>query len=405
MSTELVTITEAAIKRYATTKVKILHDQQLRPLYFRYHSGRTSGTWYLVGRQFEDRWHKIGRWPEVSASVIRKEAHKLLVVDSEQTIETGKTLGDVLTWYRDRNLHNTQITPERQADVDGMIKNHLLPKADLVTVPIDSIQKFHIDAYLFLTIQATMKPATINKVFRVLKQATRTAHRLDVIGRDPLAGYRFSDFMNATLDPKPSALRPADAAQVIEQVLAARGLHPKASLLAGLMLLHGTRINETRLANWRDLDLTERWWHIPAAHTKNRKPIRLPLTPIACQFIEQYRPANPGRKPVFNGNGNKPISRGHASTLIQRVSQREWTAHDLRKLARTVWRDIGVDYLIGELLLNHTPTKLDRTYMHDYADQKCREGLENYHHWLNEASKNTLLSGRYALERAKKEES
>ena len=403
MSTELVTITEAAIKRYAATKVKILHDQQLSPLYFRYHDDRESGTWYLVGRQFKKRWHKIGRWPEVSTSVIRKEAHKQLVVDSEQTIETGKTLGDVLNWYRERNLHNTQITPDRQADVDGMIKNHLLPNAALMSLPINGIQKLHIDSYLFLPIQASLKPATINKVFRVLKQSTRTAQRLNVIGQDPFAGYRFSDFMSVALDPKPSALRPADAAQVIEQVLAARELQPLASLLTGLMLLHGTRINETRLATWRDLDLVEGWWHIPGKNTKNRKPLLLPLTPFACHFIEQFRPVNPGKKPVFNGAGQKPISRGHASKLVQRVSHREWTAHDLRKLARTVWLDIGVDYLVAELLVNHTPVKDVRTYIHSYAAQQTRAALENYHQFLSDASKNTLFTGRYAVERAKKE--
>lgn len=403
MSTALVSITDTAIKRHAADSVAVLHDQQLRPLCFRYHSSRTSGTWYLVGRQFRSRWLKIGRWPEVPAAAIRKEAHKLLVVGADTSLASSKTLGEVLTWYRARASGNTTITEERRAAVDGIIQKHLLPREALMAMPIDSIRKHDLDDHLMLPIQHVLKPATINKVFRVLKLATKTAHKLDVIGHDPLAGYRFGDFMNARLDPKPSALRTEDTVTVLEQIHKATEHLPKAALLAWLMLLHGTRISETRLTTWRDFDLTDRWWYIPARNTKTRRALRLPLTPMACQLIEQQRPENPGSKPVFIGYNGEPISRQQATNLVRQISQGQWSAHDLRKLARTVWADIGIDYMIGELLLNHTPSKLDRVYIHTYADKKTRQALEEYHHWLRTVSENTLPSGRHAEEQTKEQ--
>ncbi|CAK3544202.1 hypothetical protein VCRA2121O67_410021 [Vibrio crassostreae] len=78
------------------------------------------------------------------------------------------------------------------------------------------------------------------------------------------------------------------------------------------------------------------------------------------------------------------MSAAKASSIIQTVSQRKWTAHDLRKLARTCWTELGTDYLIGELLLNHTLSKLDETYIKTHANNMKREALEQYQSYLTQ---------------------
>ncbi|MGL4508359.1 MAG: hypothetical protein ACRCUF_21770, partial [Aeromonas sobria] len=78
----------------------------------------------------------------------------------------------------------------------------------------------------------------------------------------------------------------------------------------------------------------------------------------------------------------RPIGKTKANELFQVISEKAWTSHDLRKLARTVWADLGVDYIVGELLLNHTLKDLDATYIHTAMAVQKREALACYHDWL-----------------------
>ncbi|MOA39003.1 hypothetical protein D3C78_1607480 [compost metagenome] len=49
-----------------------------------------------------------------------------------------------------------------------------------------------------------------------------------------------------------------------------------------------------------------------------------------------------------------------------------------------MWADLGVDYLIGELLLNHALDNLDATYIHTQATALKRDALERWHTYLAE---------------------
>jgi len=378
MTTLTTQITDAAIKRHAPAEhVRQLHDRAQGVLYFRYHQSRDSGSWYLVRQK---KWRKLGKWPEIGAGLMRKEVPKLLA-DADEAIETGQTLDDVLTWYRDRTEANRTLTKQRRADILSAIDNHLSPVRDLVERPLADVDRRALDTLLMTPLQQRLKPATVAKVFRILKTATKRAARLDVIGYDPLSAYQLADFLQARILPKPAALRAADLPDLFDAVHNAR---PRAAMLVLLMLLHGTRINETRLATWRQFDLVDGWWHIPGTHTKNRRPHRLPLTRQAVALLTWYRPHSPGDALFKAGQG--VVSRQYAATLVRLISRREWSAHDLRKLARTIWADLGIEWWVAELLINHTPSKMDRTYIHTLVNEQSREALQQYHDWLETRS-------------------
>jgi hypothetical protein len=38
--------------------------------------------------------------------------------------------------------------------------------------------------------------------------------------------------------------------------------------------------------------------------------------------------------------------------------------------------------MVGELLLNHALSRMDKTYIHTYAAAQCRDALARYHGWL-----------------------
>ena len=84
---------------------------------------------------------------------------------------------------------------------------------------------------------------------------------------------------------------------------------------------------------------------------------------------------------LFPNNRGRNISGSGAGYLVTRISGGHWSSHDLRKLARTCWADLGIDYMVSERLLNHAMTKLDQAYIHTCGGAK-RAAIEKYHVYL-----------------------
>jgi integrase len=162
---------------------------------------------------------------------------------------------------------------------------------------------------------------------------------------------------------------------------------PLESMLALMMLCHGTRLGETRQARWKNINLTTRLWFIPAADTKTKAEHTLPLTDQACALIERHRAIQQAagyQGPfLFPGRSGAAISATNASTLFADLAKGNWSSHDLRKVARTAWADLGVDYMVGEMLLNHAMKDLDATYIHTTAEGMKRKALEMWHEHLD----------------------
>ena len=82
--------------------------------------------------------------------------------------------------------------------------------------------------------------------------------------------------------------------------------------------------------------------------------------------------------------------------MFTSVSKGEWSSHDLRKVARTARADLGVDYMVGETLLNHAMKDLDATYIHTTAEGLKRKALEAWHQHLDSQGFALLHGGTYA---------
>jgi len=86
---------------------------------------------------------------------------------------------------------------------------------------------------------------------------------------------------------------------------------------------------------------------------------------------------------LFPNRRGLSLSETQASAVFTRLGQGEWTSHDLRKVSRSTWTDLGIDGHIGEMLLNHTLGKIASTYIHTQAMQQRRAALEKWHAWLD----------------------
>lgn len=394
-------LSEAAIKRHAAdADVYQLRDQQ-RLLHFRYRLNRERGSFYVVKyANGKEKWHKVGNYPQLSVKVMQQrlpEITQRLAVDPLQG-KVGSsgwsTVGQVLDWYADRLTKDANLSKYRVGTARSAIKCQLLPC--LGELSLTDLNHATLDAKLMWPLQSEYSLSHVRLVFGVLKVAFKQAGKLGLIAENPLAGVKFTDSIKTKIQPKGARLRPADCEGLIKQWAERYSNAAPAVALAVLMLCHGTRIGETRKAKWRHIDLDSKTWHIPATDTKTKKAHTLPLTDQACAFLARYRASQAAKHYdgayLFPGVGGQPMGEGASQAEFAKLSEDEWTSHDLRKAARTAWADLGIDYLIGELLLNHALKALDVTYIHTSAEAQKRQALERWHAWLDERGLGALHS-------------
>lgn len=382
-----IAFTDAEIRRQAAGTARDLKDPRHQGLRLRFGSQRPRGSWFLIVRR---AWHKIGTFPEMSAKDVLAalpEHRQRLSKNPEAVIgQAGWVrVEQVLVWHRDRVMRDRALSEKRKTQVRSAIDCHLVPRLGVLL--ITQLNRAQIDERLMWPLQQEFSLGYVRLILRVLMMAFASALRLHMLDSNPMAAIKFGDFVQAKIKPKAAHLHGMHAEPLLAALADRFEEAPAEGMLALMMLAHGSRIGETRQARWRDISLAERVWLIPAANTKTRVQHELPLTEQVCALLQRYREqqvaAGGEQLYLFPGTGSKPMGEKQASAVFAKLGAGEWTSHDLRKLARTTWADLGVDYLIGELLLNHSMGYSAKTYIHTTAEELKREALEKWHGWLD----------------------
>ncbi|GAA4879984.1 site-specific integrase [Ferrimonas pelagia] len=386
MSTLTGRLSEASIKRaMADATVTALTDPRY-PLTLRPHRARRSASWYLVlNQQGKTRRFKLGSWPALTVAAVLDELPSLIAMfakGEQPNLNDWTTVGQLLRWYRDRALVDRSLSDKRRTNIKSSVDKHLLPA--LGAERIDELSHALVDTEYFLPMQSRYGLGTVRAHFAVLKRAFRQADKLQLLARNPLASLVFSDFTDGQIRAKASRLKSGDLPRLMAQL--ARATH-EGQTLCGVMLALGTRIGETRQLRWRHLDEASGLLVIPAELTKSDREHRLPVTPYLTSILQAHRLwqermlayYGPFLFPRRSATSRLPLTETQANDLVRCVSGGEWTAHDLRKLARTSWADLGVDYHVAESLLNHALSKLDQAYIHSYVEEQKRLALTQWH--------------------------
>lgn len=383
-----VTISDAEIHRHAAGTIRQLRDTRHRSLRFRYSTtDRARGSWHVV---VADTWGKAGNFPDINTKTMLATLPEILArrsadAGAKSTASHWETVGDLLTWYLDRMTRDRGLSAKRKASAKSAVKCHLLPR--LGDLPLADLGKSTIDQRLMWPLQERFQLSFVRYVYGVLAVAFQQAARLDLLAHNPMAGLKYTDFVRTRIRRKAARLRGDDLPALLALLADQFEVAAVETLLPLMMLCHGTRLGETRLARWKNVNLATRQWFIPAADTKTRAEHTLPLTDQAAALLERYRARQVASGYtgafLFPGTTGRAMSASKASAMFVSVSSGEWTSHDLRKVARTAWTDLGVDYMVGELLLNHAMKDLDATYIHTTAEGLKRRALEAWHDHLD----------------------
>lgn len=387
VKTLTVKLSDAEIERSAKKlHVRDLRDASHPALHFRFAKNRTRGSWYLLSKR---TWNKIGNFPDLSTKqvVAALPAVRLRVAaDEGANLSKWSTTGELLAWYAERMARDRNLSEKRKKTGASMIKCHLMPR--LGDLPLTDIDKAALDSQLMWPLQESISIDYVRSVFQLLALAFRQAFKLGLISSNPMGSMKFNDFTKAKVGIKPSRLRGTQLQDLMTRLLGAMVSNPSDGLLALMMLCHGTRIGETRQARWSHISLAEREWFIPAEHTKTGVEHHLPLTDHVRKMLISYREIQRAKgydgQFLFPSRNGKALSEGQASAVFVRLGQGEWTSHDLRKLARTGWADLGIDHLIGELLINHAMGHNVKVYIQSDVMSRKRDALEKWHAHLDE---------------------
>lgn len=396
-----VQLTDAEIRRNQACGVRQLRDPRHPALRFRYSTvDRAKGSWHVVVGK---AWGKAGNYPDINAKAMLATLPAILIRRSadpaaKSTATNWSTVGELLSWYLERMTRDRALSEKRKASAKSALKRHLQPR--LGQLPLAGLNRPAIDRLLLMPMQERYALSFVRSVWGVLGVAVRQAYRLDLLAVNPLAGLEFTDFVRTKIKAKAARLHSDDVPGLLDLLADQFDELPAACVLGGLMLCHGTRLGETRLARWKNFNTDTGKWFIPAADTKTKASHTLPLTAQATALIERYRLVQQERgytgQFLFPGSSGQALSATKASTLFKHMAHGEWSSHDLRKLARTAWTDLGVDYMVGELLLNHAMKDLDQAYIHTSAEQLKRQALETWHAYLDQRGFEALHGGTFA---------
>lgn len=373
MATLKANLTDNLIKTKASAEVNRFRDPRY-PLILKMHASNKLGSWYIVDFK-HDKWHKFGTWPVFNCKKALGLVPDLLVkhaLDKPITVSRFDSVGQLLEWYLERELSNKATSKKRKINIESSVSKHLIPlvgECDLM-----SFNNFSCESKLIWPLQKLYALSTVRQHFQLLKRAFSQAFKSELIEINPLSETTFKTFIAAKIPPKKAKLTIKN-----ERDLACDLLNPNSApyMLCWFMLLHATRIGETRQLRWDHIDTVNKVMTLPASITKTKEHV-IELSDYAFeQLINWHKQQVKYTRSayMFPAKSRGPINENEANKYVQQVSKGNYTAHDLRKFCRGRWLDLGVDSLIAELLLNHALTELQQTYIQTTGAIKKREAL------------------------------
>jgi integrase len=154
-------------------------------------------------------------------------------------------------------------------------------------------------------------------------------------------------------------------------------------LVLKLQLVTAQRKGEVASAKWTDFDLNLGWWTIPAEESKNKKPNRIPMTPLASQLLKEIKTLSGESIWLFpSPREGQHIAETSIDHAVRENSEHfgidHFTPHDLRRTASTEMASMGIDDNTIDKILNHIPAKLKKTYNLYSYDLEKKKALRKW---------------------------
>lgn len=328
--------------------------------------GRKKRAWYISFSRGGKRHNKtIGHYPQLSLAVARRVAGEQL---NSPVVHTNHTVDDLWEEYlRGLSRHRAPKAPrtlkEELRKYDKEIKPALghLKVADITPHTLAR----------FLDNIADDRPVQANRFYSLLSVMFKPALKLGWIDAHPL---QHIDKPGGTESARKRILSDDEIRELWPYF---NKLRPNPRDMLQLGLLTAQRPGEIAAMRWEDVDLGEKVW--TQHDTKNGSVHLTPLVGAAYAiFLARWEGQTEGWVFPSKHNRAKGAVDGRSKdtkSARQRVQRDSgitgWTAHDLRRTARTIMSRLKIDQHIRERVLNHSQGGIVGVYdQYDYLDEK-----------------------------------
>jgi integrase len=310
-------------------------------------SGCTTVKSFIVQRDLaggKTRRVTIASVAELSLREARDKARPLLVAmragkDTKAKAKASGTLQETADLY----LRSARLAPYTRATYARLVNLHLAPLKDR---PLASITPPEIDALHNRIVGKVVANAAI-KVFRLLYNWASA--RDDSLPRNPVRLHK-NEWHRTT--PKRRPIPPERLADFYNAVLQ---LSPMGRDYLLLLLFTGLRRREGAALRWNEVDFDRRLIRLPAARTKSRTALDLPMSDFVLDLLVARRQLGDGTFvfPSYGATGHVVSGASDWIKLLRKKTNLEFSLHDLRRTFITVAEALDISPYAIKALVNH----------------------------------------------------
>lgn len=170
--------------------------------------------------------------------------------------------------------------------------------------------------------------------------------------------------------------------------------HPVTKLATEMLAHTFVRTGELRFARWKEFDLEECIWHIPAERMKMNNDHLVPLSPRVLEILKEVKAHNGNREFVF-ASPNKPshaLSENAVLNVLYRMGYKGTaTGHGFRSTASTILNEMGYNPDAIERQLAHVEkNKIRAAYNRGEYLEERKKIMANWSKYLLSLTDNVV---------------
>ncbi len=385
-------------------KLRITHNNR-KSWALQYTRDRANRT-ITLGPYPEHSLDDARRWARaIKADIARDKDPAQIKQDKKQAQNSAQTFEELAIVWVERYAKPTKRERSVKDDI-SMLQRHILPvlghikahditKRDIIRLLDTMIAKS--DARAAMTGEYRQMSHRPNRVYALLRTIFKWALERDILKTDPMLGIKKPIKKEPPRDHVLSETEIIKLWKSLEGANGARGRDTGSTLRMSrnvaaaiqLSLVTAQRIGEVLSVRRDEINLndTAAIWIIPGERSKNGRPNRVPLSPLAVRLIAETIIMSDHSEWLFPNPTNDGSIDPHAATKAvgrsrDKIGIEDFRVHDLRRTAATYMAECGVsEYTIG-LVLNHQSTRrgtvTGKVYNQYSYDKEKREALNKW---------------------------
>ncbi|MBP3835995.1 MAG: tyrosine-type recombinase/integrase [Pyramidobacter sp.] len=361
-------------------------------------------TWVFRYRDgnSHDRKEKLGEYPEMTLAQAREACAQMRqrVINGLPVREVTWTFADVAQKWHEHRLAGKELSERHLSTVQQRLKTYILPK--IGKRQIEELKRVEL-VQLVQSIAARGKIETANRTAGIISQVFAYAEDCGIV--ESGHGIVAATLSRALPTAHPQHFATTDDPAKIGALMRAIERY-SGSRTSGLALRFVaytmTRSGEVRRARWKEIDVANAMWTIPAEHMKRRRIHKVPLSRQAMAILEQARPLtyNGPDSLIFRRDDSQSLGRANTHggefsdyALLRPLYQAheksggtipKITVHGFRSMASTILNSLHWDKEIIEMQLSHMDAdRVRAVYNHSEYLEERRELLQFWADWLD----------------------